>query len=481
MGNRIERKKWILYRHTNNFDLITAVAVNLKYFSKTSISREDKRSLLLKLKDLDYYKERNPELPLDSINHRINTLAYYMFGYKGKVNNEDKFLFSPLGNLFLKNLDDKLKLSKIFFTMLWGLQYEHPHGGSDKMFKLYPFRLLFKLLGDQRIDNKLYVFEVANNIVFTETIDENEYERLVKSILATRNLANDEIIKIVRKDEHTYVNSIYEWDYYLSKFLEAAGIVTRTTGRLICTLTHGTDTTRRLKENFVSLNSSLYNLFEKLNTEFPYYEIPLPLNDPERLKLDVIKEIYSFYPKVLLEEIGEAKSDLKLELLNLPKLIEQYSNNTEGEEAYLFEEALTSGFNQFYNVEAQLVGGAGNTDVECLFITKKKKFAVDAKSTKNKLSDINSGRLRQHREKIGGDYTIVITPRYVPAVLHDIKSTPIVIIRASTFSEYLYNCINNDVRKIDFNDFDKIIISNLGTDISRQISTLTLERFAAAS
>ncbi len=114
MTYRIERKKWILYRHTNNLDLITAVATNLKYFTKTSLKSEDKLNLLKKLQELDYYKERNPELPLDSINHRINTLTYYMFGYKDEVDGEKRFLFSPLGNLFLKNIDDFEKRRKIF-------------------------------------------------------------------------------------------------------------------------------------------------------------------------------------------------------------------------------------------------------------------------------------------------------------------------------------------------------------------------------
>ncbi|MFM9470795.1 hypothetical protein [Flavobacterium psychrophilum] len=190
------------------------------------------------------------------------------------------------------------------------------------------------------------------------------------------------------------------------------------------------------------------------------------------------KEIYSFYPRFLLEDIGELINDKKLELLNLPKLIEQYSNNNNGSEAYLFEDALVDGFNMFYNIEAEKIGGAGNTDVECLYLTQKKKFAVDAKSTKNKLSGINSGRLDGHREKIGGTYTIVITPRYVPAVLQDIKTSPIVIIRASTFSEYLYNCIENDIREIDYQDFDNIIVNNLGKDISKNISDLTIARFA---
>jgi len=162
----------------------------------------------------------------------------------------------------------------------------------------------------------------------------------------------------------------------------------------------------------------------------------------------------------------------------LPKLIEQYSNNNDGTEAYLFEDVLVDGFNLFFNVEAKKVGGAGNTDLECLYITKKKKFAVEAKSTKNKLLLANSSRIGDHREKIGGAYTLLITPRYVPAVLQDIRTSPIVIIRANTFSEYLYNCIDNDIREIDYEDFDSIIVNNLGRDISKNISDLTISKFA---
>lgn len=479
MALRVERKKWILYRHTSNFDLITAVAVNLKFYSKTSISKKDRKNLLLKLKELSYYRERNPELPLDSINHRINTLAYYMFGYKDKIDKKERFLFSPLGNLFLKHIDNKQKSSKIFLTMLWAVQYQHPHSGTNKVFQLYPFRLIFKLLSDSRLENKLFAFEVAYIVVFIQEVSLEVYEQLVQEILRLRALSFDELIEKFQEDRHAYVNSVYEWDYYVSTLFSGAGVLTKTEGNLICKLQHGsTNTYRKVTRNFVEIPADLIQLVANLEANYSFLEKPLLLNDPERLKIDVIKEIYSFYPRVLLLSIGEIESDLKLKLLNLPKLIEQYSNNTDGKEAYLFEDALTDGFNMFYNVEAEKIGGAGNTDIECLYLTKKKKFAVDAKSTKNKLSGINSGRLAGHREKIGGEYTIVVAPRYVPAVLQDIQSSPIVIIRANTFSEYLYNCIDNDLREIDFQDFDSIITNNLGTDISKSISNMTIEKFA---
>ncbi|EKT4500412.1 restriction endonuclease [Flavobacterium psychrophilum] len=479
MTLRIENKKWILYRHINDFKLLCSVAEFLKSFSKTTITKEEKAKLNLKLKEVGLYKERNSEFPLDAINHKINQLSYYMFGYQAKVDGEDRFLFSPLGNLFLKHIDNDLNSAKIFMTMLWAVQFQHPHSGTNSEFQLYPFRLIFRLLLDERLSNKLYAYEVAYTIVFVNKVSPKIYENLVIELMQNRKLSDKELETKFKSDSHVYVNSAYEWDYYVSTLFNGAGVLDKKNGEVICKLQHGNGKTfRKVTRNEVSISKNVLDLVRKLEIENTFLEKPLILNDPERLKIDVTKEIYSFYPRFLLEDIGELINDKKLELLNLPKLIEQYSNNNNGSEAYLFEDALVDGFNMFYNIEAEKIGGAGNTDVECLYLTQKKKFAVDAKSTKNKLSGINSGRLDGHREKIGGTYTIVITPRYVPAVLQDIKTSPIVIIRASTFSEYLYNCIENDIREIDYQDFDNIIVNNLGKDISKNISDLTIARFA---
>ena len=479
MTLRIDKKKWILYRHTTDFDKLVVLAEILKSYTKTGISKEDKTNLNLKLRELGLYNERNPELPLDAINHKINQLSYYMFGYQAKVEGQDRFLFSPLGNLFLKQVNDKEKAAKVFLTMLWAIQYPHPHSGTDNDFQLYPFRLIYKLLLEPKLSYKLYAFEVAYSVVFIKEATQKSYDDLVNELLSLRMLSNEEIAFKFQEDRHAYVNSAYEWDYYVSNLFESAGVLNKKAGVVITKLQHGnTNTLRKITRNEVSIPQNLETMVIQLENEYSFLEKPLLLNDPERLNIDVIKEIYSFYPKTLLVEIGEVADDIKFDLLNLPKLIEQYANNNEGAEAYLFEDALTNGFNMFYNVEAEKIGGAGNTDLECLYITKKKKFAVDAKSTKNKLSGINAGRLEGHREKIGGAYTIVVTPRYVPAVLQDIRTSPIVIIRANTFAEYLYNCIDNDVREIDYEDFDSIIVNNLGKDISKNISDLTISRFA---
>lgn len=481
MTHRIEDKKWILYRHTNSFDLISAVAVNLKTLLKGGTSKEDKYSLLERLRKLDYYKERNPELPLDSINHRINTLAYYMFGYKESKGGNNRFLFSPLGNLFLQHVGNKEKSRFIFLTMLWGLQFKHPHGGSDDIFNLYPFRLIFKLLMDERLGKKLFVPEVAYLVVFTVKSDIETYEKLVNDILRFRKSTTSEVEEMFKKNEHLYVNSVYEWDYYVTTLFESAGIINKINGEKLFSLLHGTSTKRYVKNTFITINSELEDFCNKLEQLYSFDQKPVLLYDENKMSDDVVKEIYSFYPEILLKEISETGEDLNIKLFELPKLIEKYADNEEGLQSSLFEDILEEGFNMFYNVTANKISGAGNTDIECLFIPKKKKFAVEAKSTKNKLSNINSGRLKRHLERIGGQYTIVITPRYVPSVKYDIKNTNIVIITASTFSEYLYNNINNLNKEIDYSDFDNIIISNLGKDISQMISTLTLDKFGISN
>lgn len=486
MPINVERNKWILYKHTSSYELIKAVALDVKNSCKTDISNIERERMQERLAAFDMYKTRNPkDKPLDSINHRINTLEYYMFGYEDDADKK-RFMFSPLGNLFLKYINDEDKLVKIFTTMLYAIQFQHPASGTDKEFQLYPFRLIFKLLLDERLDGKLYNYEYAQILDFVTSVDETAYETLVEKILELRNKSVDEIKAIYKSDEHTYVNAVYEWEYYTCKLLSTIGILNVEKGEPICKLFHPTKTGsksaptgRTARNGYVTLNDSVIKYVEKLLSAYSFAQEPLKLDDPERMKMDVVKEIYNFYPSILMDEIGE--SDELSSLLELPKLIETYSNNPDNDTAYLFEEALAEGFDMFYNVDAKRIGGAGHTDIECLYITKKKKFAVESKSTANKLIGINVGRLREHREEIGGEYTIVVTPRYVPAAKRDIKGSQIVIILASTFSEYLYNHIFHDVRDIDYADFDDIIVDHLGEDVSKFISNMTMSKFAANS
>lgn len=487
MTKMVKKNKWILYKHTCDYELIKAVALDVKNSCKSELSNYQKYQMQDRLKALNLYHTRNPETrPLDAINHRINTLEYWMFGYEDKIDGIKKFMFSPLGNLFLKYINDAEKQKFIFIAMMFAIQFQHPGSSTDIEFQLYPFRLIFKLLLDSRLDYKLYNNEVEYLVVFTKTMSHQKYEELVNNILELRGKTTTEMAELFKRDEHVFVNSVHEWEYFTQKLLSTIGIIERYTGEEICKLYHPTKTNSKSKPTartattgYIMIAPDVKDFVQEMLNNYSFDQPPLKLNDEERLRIDVIKEIYSFYPEELLLRINE--DSVLSELLELPKLIESYSNNPDNETAYLFEDALTEGFNMFYNVEAKKIGGAGHTDIECLYITKKKKFAVECKSTSNKLLGINVGRLREHREEINGEYTIVITSRYVPAAKRDIYNTNNVIILASTFAEFLYNHIFNDVRNIDYEEFDKIIINNLGTDISQKISNITLNKFAASS
>jgi type II restriction enzyme len=114
----VKKPKWILYKHNCDFSGIKEFALILKNKCKTCISEEERYKMQEYLAELNLYKTRSPKLrPLDSMAHKINTLEYWMLGYEYKENNSKRFMFGPLGNLFLKYINDEEKQQKIFLTM----------------------------------------------------------------------------------------------------------------------------------------------------------------------------------------------------------------------------------------------------------------------------------------------------------------------------------------------------------------------------
>ena len=95
---------------------------------------------------------------------------------------------------------------------------------------------------------------------------------------------------------------MYEWDYYVSTLFESAGVLQKSKGAVVCTLLHGKNTKTKLTKNIVTIPEELSSYCKSLLKSFSYDEKPLQLDDPERLKIDVIKEIYSFLPKYYLKK-----------------------------------------------------------------------------------------------------------------------------------------------------------------------------------
>lgn len=478
------KEHWVFKKHTNNIDILVEVAMYLKD-TKSNVSSEEKKQMFQRLKENSVYHPRESarDMPLDSINHRIDELSYYMFGYVDRIDKEKKFLFSPLGNLFLNNIDDKQKTSKIFSAMLTGIQFPHPSSSPSTNFSLYPFRLIFELLLDHRLSGKLYSYEIYHHIIYLKKMSPEIYESLVDDILNSRKLTSQEKYNELKKNENTVVKSLYEWDYYVLKMLTSQNIFIRHQSEFSEKLFHPVKnnqtkgTGRKFTDGYFQLSDDLKPFIKKMLKEYPLFTDTLKMDDDKRQTSEIIKEIYSFFPDILLEEIGENILDLPTEILKLPKLIEEYALNENGKTFDKFEDVLEDAFNLFYNVEAEKLSGAGRTDIECLYLPVPETFSVEAKSTSNKLPSLNAGRLAHHRSLIGAKYTIVVTPRYVPSVKYDIQGQDIVIIKANTLSEYIYNHLIAGIREIDFAEIREIIQKNLGKDISLEISEKTLSRF----
>lgn len=482
--NLQSRDHWVFKKHTNNIDILVDVALNLKE-RRANVSSDDKKKIFEDLKARSVYHPRQSarQMPLDAINHRIDELSYYLFGYSATIDKKKKFIFSPLGNLFLKNIDNKEKTSKIFATMLTGIQFPHPSSKPSQDFSIFPFRLIFQLLLDDRLEGKLYSYEVYQHLIFLKEITNSMYEEVVQDILVSRKLSSEEKFNHLKTHEHEIVKSVYEWDYYVLKLLSSQGILVTSNVNTVGKLYHpvkneGTKpTARKFNDSSFVLNEDLKPFVKRLLNSYPLFDEPIKLDNDKIQTSEIIKEIYSFYPDILLQEIGEQSGNFPSEILKLPKLIEEYALNEDGQTFSKFEDVLEDAFNLFHNVEAEKLAGAGRTDIECVYLPLPEKFAVEAKSTSNKLPSLNAGRLRRHRNLIGAKYTIVITPRYVPSVKYDIDGQDIVIIKANTFAEYIYNYLNEGIRKIDFSEIREIILDKMGTDISLAISEKTLMNF----
>lgn len=486
MVNKVhEKNHWIFKKHTNNINLLTDIALYLKT-NKSVISKVEKEKMYEKFSQTTLYNPRVSlrDEPLDAINHKLDGLKYFMFGYSDRIEGRTKFIFSPLGNLFLKYLDDRDALAKIFATMLISMQFEHPFSKPSEDFSLYPFRLIFSLLLDSRLEEKLYNYEVVRFLIFVDKMTPEIYEELIQTILISRKTPDSDKFNYLKSNEAEVTKSVYEWQYYMSSILNEINVIIKDEGDEYVELYHpqkesskSAPTKRKANNGFFSLRNDVKPIISKLLESYSLFDKPLALNNSQRKSDDVVKEIYSFYPSELLIEIGETPDPLEIQLLELPKLIEEYSENPNNSTHDKFEDVLEEAFNMFVNVDARKLSGAGKTDIECLYLTINEKFAVEAKSTANKLSGINGGRLKRHRNLIGAKYTIVVTPRYVPSVRYDIQDQDVVIIKANTLSEYLYNNVVFHNREIDYGEIQKIIINNLGKDISLNISELTLTKF----
>lgn len=486
-----KRNKWTLMKYIKDFDLMVLYADYVRS-GKADISFDALEEILKGLEIDNIYSPRFGKPSVHTIFFKVCQIVYYMFGYKLKVkgNTADRIVFSPLGNLLLDNKDDKKIVSRTFLCMLMAMPFAHPFNKMHKSFNIYPYRLIFKLLTDKRLDFKLNHDEVFYHVMFYKDIDEKSYNELVKIILDFRKTSSNNKYKLFTKNvivEDVLANALHEWNY-ASGVLQQAGILdwnqaSDNHGVLI----HGGGSgRRRYKSDSVAIKKEIFDFVALLVSNYSYEEKPQDLTTKLQLNSEYVIQLYNFYPIELIKEleIDNKEQEKIISILKITDDINLYAKNSVHGDAYKFEDVLCDAFNYFSDVEAEKHASAGTTDIECLYTpidSISKKFDVEAKSTKNKLMTLSAGRLRHHRVQIGSKYTIVVTPNYVNAVLEDIKETDTVLIRSGSFSNFLYQSISKRGRDISYKSIDEIVVNNLGTDITPIINQYVYENFGVST
>lgn len=88
------------------------------------------------------------------------------------------------------------------------------------------------------MEGKLYNYEEELILPFVNRVTPEAYEQIVNQILSVRNAEDDDIIRTFKSDEHTYVNTVYEWEYYTQTLLAQVGIINKVEGDTLCKLYH---------------------------------------------------------------------------------------------------------------------------------------------------------------------------------------------------------------------------------------------------
>ncbi len=420
---RENNNAWIINKHINDINLLILYAKILK--KDNSLSQESVEEFTTYLKSIGQYNPRwnDRTINLSTAMNKVSELCFYMFGYK----HNNQFIFSPLGNLFLEQESNSTNKMFVFTSMLWGMQFNHPHNSTPDLFNLYPLRLVFRLLIDDRIDKKLYTSEILYFLYFIKEIDDSSFEQLVDEILAFRRISKEDKIELMlntpvgtlsninkfgyeKATETWWANKIHEWDYYFRKVLEQINIFQSFNDEdLIARFEQGSSsppTMRSLKNNYIKLNSNLAEYIKLLNDKYPFTDSPVKKDN--YLESEFKADIYNFLPEILFDFIDVKPKNYK-EILVVNKIYEKSINrvsdnivsySTQGEKHKEFEIALEEGFNSFSDIKAERVGGAGKTDVECIYLKIERTFAVEAKATKNTFGTLQTRRLKEHREGI---------------------------------------------------------------------------------
>lgn len=400
---------------------------------------------------------------ISSANHKIDEPRFYGAIYETA---NKKIHVSTYGELLLKYEDKIEKRNKVFIGMLFSIQFDNPYKKMDTL-NIYPVRLIFRLLTEPRLNYYISNIETSYILYNIKHVNnKNEYEEIVNKILQFRNLTKEKKILALTNDAEQFIKNFVSCNY-LFNMISDMGVTNQLKEKEKIDIKSPvrkapTAITRRK----LSLEKTYFTFVERYLEEVSVYD---DIKRPTGLRSDWIRDIYNNVPEILLNEIDES-DNMYTEYLQIPKLLVETSVNPN--KWSLFEEYITKSFNLFVDVEAETIGGPGQPDTLCHYLNNDTLFCADGKSTHKKLAGINDGRLNQHRKIYNAQYTIIVTPGYVPSAVEDIRGTKTCIITSYCFADlitkYIFKLYKNH-KECSYEIFNNLILNNLGTDLSEKI------------
>ena len=440
-----------------------------------------------------------------TIGVRLLQLCYYMLGYSVNTERRDNavtkiFMPSPMTMNILNANSDQEK-AKNFLVNLFCIQYPHPFNRTPSSFEIYIGRLIVKLLLDDRIDRKLYIDECIWFLPFIEKLTLEVYESLISSILEYRTLSFEEKYNLFRSvDNYNYLfaNVTHEINYYFLRLFHGFGVLkiygdNQHNGGHLFRFRHGNPSAHATYRNdayeshahfsgYVKLNESVVEYAEMLNAEYSAYDTPTKMDsDGIMSQRDWLTNLYEIEPLNYLSCINtsiERRNEVSAIVATMIRASKYGSRD--GRE---FENALEPFMNLFRETrDVEIISGAGNTDLLCtmeeLQTEALYKMNVDAKTRGSALESINPVRLTNHIIRHGATFCIVVAPKFAAGVNNDIRNTKIVTVRSEDLGAYCYReCTESSDGYADFSSILRIINSNMGKDITRQIQMLTASRY----
>ncbi len=168
-------EKWIFVNNVTSLDKLYLLT---KTISETEINKDNHA---IKLMDALNQNGANRN---EANNHPINYVLFYKMVYLDgdiyKTTNHGNYLI----NNYEKIVTDKKLCAEFFFNVLIEIEYPNDAVNTSKEYIVHPFKILFKILFDERLGKRITTEELSKYISIIKK--EDDYEEFVKLLLSHR-------------------------------------------------------------------------------------------------------------------------------------------------------------------------------------------------------------------------------------------------------------------------------------------------------